>query len=80
MTFNGDDRLLVRRLADGAIVDALGRVGYRPPQATWANVLLQRCNFAAADGVSFYDHTDYFLDKTGDTFGFGAPPVAGCTP
>lgn len=80
MTFNGDDRLLVRRLADGVIVDALGRVGYRPPQDTWANIVLQRCDFTPADGVSFYDHADYFRENTADTFGYGAPPVAGCTP
>ncbi|HUH03932.1 MAG TPA: hypothetical protein VML75_18175 [Kofleriaceae bacterium] len=80
MTFNGDDRLLVRRLDDGTIVDALGRVGYRPPQDTWADIVLQRCNFTPADGVSFYDHADYFLENTADTFGYGAPPVAGCAP
>lgn len=80
MTFSGDDRLLVRRVADGTIVDALGRVGYRPPQDTWANIVLQRCNFAPADGVSFYDHADYFLENTADTSGYGAPPVAGCAP
>lgn len=78
MTFSGDDRLLVVR-EDGSVADALGRVGYRPPPDTWADVNLERCDLAAADGVSFYDHRDYFREHTRGRFeGFGAPPLPGC--
>jgi hypothetical protein len=78
-TFSGDDRLLVLG-PDGAAVDALGRVGYTPPPATWANLGLRRCTLAPADGVSFYDHRDYFTQVTASNLGdWGVAPVAtGC--
>ena len=78
MTFSGDDRLLVLR-EDGTVADSLGRVGYRPPADTWANMVLDRCNFAPADGVSYYDHRDYFqVFSSGNVQNYGLPPVAGC--
>jgi hypothetical protein len=78
MTFSGDDRLLVLR-EDGTVADSLGRVGYRPPASTWANKVLDRCNLAPADGVSYYDHADYFTVRSSGTVGgYGSPPAAGC--
>lgn len=78
MTFSGDDRLLVLR-EDGTVADSLGRVGYRPASDTWANKVLDRCNFAPADGVSYYDHADYFTVRwSGTVGGYGSPPAPGC--
>jgi hypothetical protein len=79
MSFDGDDRLLVLA-SDGAVLDALGQVGYQPPPGTWAEVDLQRCDPTPADGVSFYDHRDFFREvRTLDLAAFGQPPDAsGC--
>jgi hypothetical protein len=78
MVFSGDDRLLVLGQA-GAIADSLGRVGYRPPESTWSNTVLQRCNLTPADGTSFYDTGDYFRRLTAaDYSSWGVAPVAGC--
>lgn len=75
-TFDGDDRLMVLDRNSGAVLDALGRFGYRPPSGTWSEVILRRCNLAPADGVSFYDHRDYFVSLPNlDLSGFGRPPA-----
>ncbi len=88
MTFSGDDRLVVYRDADGSnsfdasvdvVSDALGRFGYRPPESTWADLSLRRCNFTPADGVSFYRHEDYFTTHARHAFeNYGTPPVETC--
>ncbi len=78
MSFSGDDRLLLMR-ADGSVADSIGRIGFRPLESTWSNLRLDRCNFTPADGVSYYDHEDYF--RVGSPYsiaGYGQAPTAGC--
>lgn len=78
MTFSGDDRLLILN-QDGSVADSLGRVGYKPAPDTWADVVLDRCNFEPADGVSFYDHRDFFESFTSGHFqSYGQPPIESC--
>lgn len=78
MTFNGDDRLLVLDEA-GAVLDSLGRVGYRPLDYPWADLVLDRCNPKRADGVSFYDHNEYFRSLgRSSVHNFGVPPTLDC--
>lgn len=79
MTFSGDDRLMLLRASDGAVMDSLGRFGYQPPPYTWANLVLRRCNFAPHDGVAYYDHRDYFVeDNKYRVENLGIAPVQGC--
>jgi hypothetical protein len=84
--FNGDDRVLVFRDADGdgafdadadTALDMLGRMAFRPTWMPWADVDLRRCDPTPYDGVTgtWYDEADFFEPFTRHAYDhLGVPP------
>lgn len=88
MNFNGDDRLIVFEDANGdgefdsgdPVVDALGETDVRPPQTTWQDQTLRRCNLEQYDGTSSYSTASYFTSHpNNDASDYGTPPAPDVT-
>ena len=85
VNFNGNDRLLVFKDADGNgtpdapgdILDAFGETATEPADSSvWANKTLRRCDFATNyDGTTAFDYTLYYEESATDDFStFGDVP------
>ncbi|WP_187027621.1 lamin tail domain-containing protein [Persicimonas caeni] len=89
ISFNGDDRFVIY-LDDGSgayehgvdtVVDAFGELASEPSSRLWADVTLERCNFAPFDGVSSFDAAVFYTTHAEDDFsGLGAAPSETCAP
>jgi hypothetical protein len=80
LTMSGDDRLAIVD-DDGTVLDAFGRLSWRPPFEMWANMVLRRCDLRPQDGTAFFVLDDWFEPPTpsGNDFSqFGTAPTPGC--
>lgn len=77
MTFNGDDRLALRK--GQHIVDALGEIAIRPAYYPWRDVILRRCNFTPYPGTGQFNEDRYTAALSRyDGSDLGLAPTADC--
>lgn len=80
MTHSGDDRFAILD-SNGTVIDAFGRLTWRPAVELWRNMVLRRCDLRPQNGTAFFDLADWFEPPTasGNDFSqFGLPPTQGC--
>ncbi len=86
MIFSGDDRMVVLHDPDrvgsiggATVVDALGRIDFRPSWAPWNEVGLRRCRSTPNLGTAFFDESDWFdVVPWRDASDWGVPPTFSC--
>jgi hypothetical protein len=87
MIFSGDDRMVVLHDPDGTnsvetanVLDALGRIAFRPWWSPWNDVGLRRCTAARNPGTVFFDERDWFVHAPSwsDMSDWGVPPTFSC--
>jgi hypothetical protein len=80
LTHSGDDRFAIID-AEGSVLDAFGRLSWRPAVEIWRNMVLRRCDLRPQDGTAFFDQDEWFEPPTptGNDFSqFGLAPTDGC--
>lgn len=80
LTHSGDDRFAIID-GEGNVMDAFGRLTWRPAFEIWRNMVLRRCDLRPQDGTAFFETSDWFEPPTpsGNDFSqFGLPPTDGC--
>jgi len=86
MIYSGDDRMVVLHdpagggsIAESTVMDALGRIAFRPTWNPWADVGMRRCTAQPNLGLEFYDEDDWFSKHTRHDFtDFGVAPTFDC--
>ena len=86
MIYSGDDRMVVLHDPEGAgsvheatVLDALGRIAYRPWWSPWNDVGLRRCTAQRNLGTAFYDEADWFTTVGWTAYDdWGVPPTFPC--
>lgn len=80
LTHSGDDRFAIVD-AEGSVMDAFGRLAWRPATEIWRNMVLRRCDLRPQDGTAFFEQGEWFEAPTpsGNDFSqFGVAPTQGC--
>jgi hypothetical protein len=86
MIYSGDDRMVVLHdpaetgsVHEATVLDALGRIAYRPWWSPWNDIGLRRCTAERNLGLAFYDEADWF-EVVGWTEydDWGVPPTFDC--
>lgn len=88
MIFSGDDRVVVLHDPEGtesvheaAVLDALGRIAFRPSWSPWNDVGLRRCTAQPNPGIAFFDEADWFETVPWSSADdWGVPPTFSCDP
>jgi len=88
MIYSGDDRMVILHdpeqtgtLTEATVLDALGRITFRPTWSPWNNIGLRRCTAERNLGVAFFDHTDWFTTVPwSQTDDWGVAPTFACDP
>ncbi len=86
MIFSGDDRVVVLHDPEGVgsiegatVLDALGRIDFRPWWSPWNEVGLRRCTSTPNLGTTFFDEAEWFeVVPWRDTSNWGVPPTFSC--
>lgn len=80
LTHSGDDRFAIVD-GEGTVLDAFGRLTWRPASEIWRNMVLRRCDLRPQNGTAFFDLAEWFESPTpsGNDFSqFGIAPTQGC--
>jgi hypothetical protein len=88
MIFSGDDRLVVLHdpdetgtITEATVLDALGRITFRPVWSPWNDIGLRRCTAQRNLGVAFYDEAEWFTAAPWThTEDWGVAPTFPCDP
>jgi hypothetical protein len=86
MIYSGDDRMVVLHDPDGTgsvheatVLDALGRIDFRPWWSPWTDIGLRRCTATPNLGVAFFDEADWFSSHAwSDMTDWGVAPTFPC--
>lgn len=75
---SGDDRFAVLD-QDGSVLDAFGRLTWRPSTEIWANMVLRRCDLEPYLGTGFFTTEGRYTQHSGNTQShLGVAPTDGC--
>jgi hypothetical protein len=80
LTHSGDDRFAIID-GEGNVMDAFGRLTWRPAFEIWRNMVLRRCDLRPQDGTAFFELEEWFEPPTpsGNDFShFGIAPTDHC--
>ena len=86
MIYSGDDRMVVLHdpqnvgsVHEATVLDALGRIAYRPWWSPWNDIGLRRCTAERNLGTAFYDEADWFTAVGWtEVRDWGVPPTFPC--
>ena len=86
MIYSGDDRMVVLHDPDetgsvhtATVLDALGRIVFRPAWSPWTDIGLRRCTATPNLGVAFFDEADWFSSHPwSDMSDWGVAPTFDC--
>jgi hypothetical protein len=77
LAMSGDDRYALLD-PEGNVLDAFGRLSWRPSWEIWADVVLRRCDLAPRTGTEFFETDEVFTSHPRhDHTDLGVAPVAG---
>ncbi len=86
MIYSGDDRMVVLHDPDetgsvhtATVLDALGRIVFRPSWSPWTDIGLRRCTATPNLGQAFFDEADWFTSHPwSDMSDWGVAPTFPC--